>query len=691
MPHGKHSKPLAVILTRVDLQGRSQSEEAPLRWAIDGSLDNTAFVTLLDHTGADKSLAGSLGVQSFTFTNTTPYRHYRFRMTAASGGVNPGLRLCRYYHEGINILPDLGDAALMDVGTTSTTVAAGNHTHSTHVTGVSGTAPINSSGGTTPAISISAATPTAAGSMSGGDKNKLDGIASGAEVNVQADWNQATTTSDSYIQNKPTLLALATTGTPAQDGTAALGTSTAAAKADHVHPTDTSRAASSHTHAASDLPAMSGASAGAAGATGLVPTPIAGQQGQFLRGDASWASPAPQATQSTTYGAAGDTSSSQNTVAVTDAIVQPVVSAIGAAATSVTGSTFTSNIGRSHAASRWRVNGAFDAESATDLTSRAIAATFEGTAEVLYKDDYPSTPFYSRLSAPQYRGIIDRLGVATSIAYSMRRLLNAYAGPCLRLRRSSDSAERDLRFGFNGRVDLTETYTVGSTVALGQTAAAFVGSGDGSIVVWYDQSGNARHANTTGTQFTLFPKLYRSGVLQTLNSLPCVSFLTNEGLQTPDSGIGVLTATANHHSILSRQQMIGTTAANRRRTIVSGISSGLNRLYFNWATHSSAPGSFVVYLGGNPNDLVGNTTDVAIRNDAWTQTDVSGIGYVDGAQVQTYANPSTVAPANFHLNGAYPPSTAESSNANHSEFIVATAALSAAQIATWHNSAAAAL
>jgi len=38
------------------------------------------------------------------------------------------------------------------------------------------------------------------------EKNKLAGIASGAEVNVQSDWNQTTTGSDDYIKNKPTKL-----------------------------------------------------------------------------------------------------------------------------------------------------------------------------------------------------------------------------------------------------------------------------------------------------------------------------------------------------------------------------------------------------------------------------------------------------------------------------------------------------
>lgn len=36
-------------------------------------------------------------------------------------------------------------------------------------------------------------------------KNKLNGIATGAEVNVQSDWSVTDTTSDAYIKNKPTI------------------------------------------------------------------------------------------------------------------------------------------------------------------------------------------------------------------------------------------------------------------------------------------------------------------------------------------------------------------------------------------------------------------------------------------------------------------------------------------------------
>lgn len=37
------------------------------------------------------------------------------------------------------------------------------------------------------------------------EQTKLSGIATGAEVNVQADWNESDSSSDAYIQNKPTI------------------------------------------------------------------------------------------------------------------------------------------------------------------------------------------------------------------------------------------------------------------------------------------------------------------------------------------------------------------------------------------------------------------------------------------------------------------------------------------------------
>lgn len=93
-------------------------------------------------------------------------------------------------------------------------------------------------------------------------KNKLDGIAAGAQVNVKPDWN-ASTGNAAEILNKPTIPsktsdlqndsgfitssdipegAAASTTVPKMNGVAAIGTEMAFARGDHVHPSDTSKA-----------------------------------------------------------------------------------------------------------------------------------------------------------------------------------------------------------------------------------------------------------------------------------------------------------------------------------------------------------------------------------------------------------------------------------------------------------------
>ena len=54
-------------------------------------------------------------------------------------------------------------------------------------------------------VTIPLASQNADGLMSSTDKTKLDGIEAGAEVNVQADWEEEDSNADSYIQNKPTI------------------------------------------------------------------------------------------------------------------------------------------------------------------------------------------------------------------------------------------------------------------------------------------------------------------------------------------------------------------------------------------------------------------------------------------------------------------------------------------------------
>lgn len=89
----------------------------------------------------------------------------------------------------------LDDATAADQRTTlglgtAATTSSGDYTPIAHV----------GSGGAEHANVIAAG---AAGFMTGADKTKLDGIAAGAEVNVNADWNSIS--GDSQILNKPTI------------------------------------------------------------------------------------------------------------------------------------------------------------------------------------------------------------------------------------------------------------------------------------------------------------------------------------------------------------------------------------------------------------------------------------------------------------------------------------------------------
>jgi SPP1 family predicted phage head-tail adaptor len=95
-----------------------------------------------------------------------------------------------------------------------------------------------------------------------------------------------------------------------------------------------------------------------------------------------------------------------------------------------------------------------------------------------------------------------------SAAYSLRKLRTAYTGSAIRVRRSSDNTEQDI--GFTGN-DL-------NTTAL----TTFVGSGNGFVTTWYDQSGN--NINVTQTSAAAQPQIVNSGVLVTQNSKPSIYF-----------------------------------------------------------------------------------------------------------------------------------------------------------------------
>lgn len=103
--------------------------------------------------------------------------------------------------------------------------------------------------------------------------------------------------------------------------------------------------------------------------------------------------------------------------------------------------------------------------------------------------------------------VLDNLSASAVGAYSLRKLRNGYDGYCIAVRRSLDNAASN--FGFvNGILDV-------------DAVIAFVGSGDGFIYTWFDQSGNDRNFVQVSTAQ---PKLVSAGALIYQGARPAASF-----------------------------------------------------------------------------------------------------------------------------------------------------------------------
>jgi hypothetical protein len=106
-----------------------------------------------------------------------------------------------------------------------------------------------------------------------------------------------------------------------------------------------------------------------------------------------------------------------------------------------------------------------------------------------------------------FKGVLDLIFAIASVAYGLRQLSRFWTGAAIRVMRTSDNSELDI--GFIGE-DLDVV-----------TLLAFVGLANGEIVIWYDQSGNGRHAVSTAGRR---PRIVSNGVLQTEGGKPAILF-----------------------------------------------------------------------------------------------------------------------------------------------------------------------
>lgn len=130
-------------------------------------------------------------VTSITIKATSP-----IAVNSSSAITTSGTRTISHVESGVTA-SSYGDSSAQTPGFGGTFKALSATVNATgHVTAM---------GEHTVTIPSAVATTSASGLMSASDKTKLDGIAQGAEANVQSDWSITDTSSDAFIKNKPSI------------------------------------------------------------------------------------------------------------------------------------------------------------------------------------------------------------------------------------------------------------------------------------------------------------------------------------------------------------------------------------------------------------------------------------------------------------------------------------------------------
>ncbi len=249
--------------------------------------------------------------------------------------------------------------------------------------------------------------------------------------------------------------------------------------------------------------------------------------------------------------------------------------------------------------------------------------------------------YYSLISlmpkTPAFVGLLDTYPGA-SAAYSLRRLSSTYTGNLIRVRRSSDNTEQD--FGFVNNVLDTASLI------------SFVGSGNGFVTTWYDQSGSGN--NTTQSNAVQQPQIVSSGAILTQNSKPIVQFDGSNDILFSSS----LSGGFNNSSVFSTFRIItqssedipfgyGRAISDTAKVRVLYSSTGQKLGFATWgvdyvSTLNSIDANlymFSVNQNGNSLILNKNNTQISASLPGTPQTTIIGrycIGSLEGTLTHLY-------------------------------------------------------
>lgn len=252
-----------------------------------------------------------------------------------------------------------------------------------------------------------------------------------------------------------------------------------------------------------------------------------------------------------------------------------------------------------------------------------------------------------RAGAPQTgsRGIPPKPWDATysqtpQVVFSMEKVRTAYAGNCIRVRRSSDNSEQDI--GFVTRAD-------GRTVVDTDAILSFCGSGSGFVTTWYAQVGAGNGTQATQSKQ---PQIVSNGafVRTTWDGVPFLDF-TGGVQRVLDTGVNGNEATPTYWGVMAEESSEGTLWGMGGEKFRAGYrsSGGKNRLW--WAS-SSQHRDFDLQVSNNEQFTVAGritpTLGRMVKNGVEEDT-VTGLGPAGGGSIAIGASPPNFSNGYAHI------------------------------------------